>query len=145
MSYDPAMCFDFPEEAASYIDKIDAEIEKLKAQVAKVVELERKLAEQQVFIKSCVERPESGDQFFDSELLEPIRQCHELNKLLAEDRKKAVPEGWKLVPIDPTKEMFIAARNYYFSLHQNCGIWPCGEAMGIYATMLSTAPQPEDK
>ena len=46
----------------------------------------------------------------------------------------------KTVPVEPTNEMFEAAREYYCKLHPNCGVWPCGEAMGIYAAMLAAAP-----
>jgi hypothetical protein len=47
---------------------------------------------------------------------------------------------WKLVPVEPTPEMFEAARRYWFSLHKDAAAWPCGEAMGIYAAMLAAAP-----
>ena len=52
---------------------------------------------------------------------------------------------YKLVPIEPTEEMFIAAREYYFKLHPNRGAWPCGEAMGIYKAMLEASPAQESE
>lgn len=75
----------------------------------RAMELERKLAEQQMFIQSCTENPESGDQFFNKKLLGEVWQCEELNKLLAaakeEGRREAVPEGWQVVPKKPNSAM----------------------------------------
>jgi hypothetical protein len=64
-----------------------------------------------------------------------------LDRDMTQDQHSA-PEGLKLVPVEPTPEMFEAARKYWFSLHKGAAAWPCGEAMGIYAAMLAAAPQP---
>lgn len=46
----------------------------------------------------------------------------------------SVPEGWKLVPIEPTVEMLGAAADY--SMHQNNAV--CGD--GYYRVMVAAAP-----
>lgn len=45
-----------------------------------------------------------------------------------------VPEGWQLVPVEPTEEMLDAG---YFTNH--------GANRGIYRAMLAAAPKPETK
>lgn len=45
-----------------------------------------------------------------------------------------VPEGWQLVPVEPTEEMLDAG---YFTNH--------GANRGIYRAMLAAAPKPEAK
>lgn len=54
-----------------------------------------------------------------------------------------VPDGWKLVPIDPTEEMLVLGQEawaYRKSL-QNA-LEDCTEAEAAYRTMLATAPDP---
>lgn len=55
-----------------------------------------------------------------------------------------VPEGWVLVPREPTKAMFNAARDYWKSVNAPSAAWPCGEAMGIYAAMIAAASPPPE-
>lgn len=56
-------------------------------------------------------------------------------------QQPAVPEGWKLVPVEPTREMLIdgakAARDF---LSEN-GQYP--RAHAVYRAMLAAAPQPD--
>jgi len=50
-------------------------------------------------------------------------------------RLSAVPEGWKLVPVEPTDEMEIAAENDYEKAHSHFPNWK-----QAYRAMLSAAP-----
>lgn len=49
----------------------------------------------------------------------------------------SVPEGWKLVPIEPTREMLLAepARGYEMSVNRRDEVWKA---------MLAAAPQPKE-
>lgn len=46
-----------------------------------------------------------------------------------------VPEGWKLVPVEPTKEMRLASRRYVAKTKLTSG-------PGFYRAMLAAAPNP---
>lgn len=53
-------------------------------------------------------------------------------------KAQAVPEGWKLVPIDPTQEMFDAAFHAPSVGHPETS----GQSYGsIYKVMVSAAPE----
>lgn len=51
----------------------------------------------------------------------------------------AVPDGWKLVPIEPDMDMFMRGANTYYDLlpHKN------GNINQIYKQMVNAAPHPE--
>jgi hypothetical protein len=54
-----------------------------------------------------------------------------------------VPEGWQLVPIEPTQEMVKAVENYRVETWDG-GEWTSSKkAIGIYHDMLAAAPKPE--
>ena len=50
----------------------------------------------------------------------------------------SVPEGWKLVPVEPTNQMFEAGNSAYWSTETNrCAI------IATYSAMLAAAPKPD--
>jgi hypothetical protein len=55
-----------------------------------------------------------------------------------------IPEGWKLVPVEPTEEMCRAAESckYASSSKQWLGGYTPENVEGIYKTMLAVAPTP---
>jgi hypothetical protein len=55
-----------------------------------------------------------------------------------------LPEGWKLVPVEPTEEMCRAAESckYASSSEQWLGGYTPENVEGIYKTMLAVAPTP---
>lgn len=67
-------------------------------------------------------------------------------KLASLEASQGVPEGWKLVPVEPTKEMVVAA----FEARDHVGNAISRAAQGgfssgvmcMYAAMLSSAPRP---
>jgi hypothetical protein len=69
----------------------------------------------------------------------------ETQRELAALRAQGIPEGWRLVPVDPTTEMLAAARNApqltvlldSFVAQQNLAFKTC------YAAMLLAAPHPQ--
>jgi hypothetical protein len=75
----------------------------------------------------------------DVEVAAKRRKIGRAIELLSASKPAAI-EGWKLVPVEPTESMFNAAREYWVSLHKGVAAWPCGEAMGIYASMLAASP-----
>ena len=64
-----------------------------------------------------------------------IDESWEIRPLFARPlpQQPSVPEGWKLVPIEPTKEMICAPPN----------AWPA-DAKVTWAAMLAAAPQPKE-
>ncbi len=57
-------------------------------------------------------------------------------KLYAAPMPPSVPEGWQIVPAEPTDQMILAARVH----HEGDAYLPCS----LYAAMLKAAPKPED-
>jgi len=55
---------------------------------------------------------------------------------LLESRADAEPDGWKLVPVEPTKEMIDAGWSYYMTTKSP-------SSLGVYGAMLAAAPQQE--
>lgn len=49
-----------------------------------------------------------------------------------------VPDGWKLVPIEPSKEMLLASKRYKAKTKVPTG-------PGVYRAMIAAAPEPGDK
>ncbi len=47
-----------------------------------------------------------------------------------------VPDGWKLVPVEPTKEMIDAGWSYYMTTKSP-------SSLGVYGAMLAAAPEQE--
>ena len=88
-----------------------------------VSELTKKLAEQQAVGRSMKCQCVCGGE-------------EELTKLLAEARK--VPEGWRLVPVEPTDEMRDAALDFVATAPQQSVT-----VQNIYRVMLSAAPKGE--
>lgn len=64
--------------------------------------------------------------------------CELLRALSAPSEAAAVPSGWKLVPVEPTTEMKLAADQYASDTKDRAkGIWWWGR---VYQTMLAAAP-----
>ena len=60
--------------------------------------------------------------------------------------QQAVPEGWKLVPEQPTDRMVgvaIRKRDDYSDIHAGRKSYPYAETCELYRAMLAAAPQPE--
>jgi len=76
---------------------------------------------------------EISKEEYEKELANPTRHC-EVRVLYAAPPAAAVPDGWKLVPIDPTHEMCGAPSKVWHP-----------EAKSIYKAMLAAAPQPDVK
>ena len=118
---------------------------------SEIAELERKLAEQQATILAIHKHfAELRDVGFSSKgqtyVLDMLalynNPSEELNKLLAaakeEGRKEAVPEGWQVVPKEPTEEL---EQTYYAQLII-CGTRNC---YPVWKAMLAAAPKPQGK
>ena len=58
----------------------------------------------------------------------------ELNRKLAAGNSPVIPDGWKLVPIDPTKDMLRAGQSV---------VWFWLNTVHCYSKMLAAAPQQE--
>lgn len=59
--------------------------------------------------------------------------------LSAPQAAQAVPQGWKLVPVEPTEEMLVCGQEAW--AHRPRGaVEDCHEAAHIYRAMLATAP-----
>lgn len=54
----------------------------------------------------------------------------------ADGNSPAIPDGYALVPIEPTKEMIDAGWSYYMTTKSPSSI-------GVYGAMLASAPQQE--
>lgn len=56
---------------------------------------------------------------------------------------RRVPEGWRLVPVEPTEEMLRRGMDAFMAAHDLmfCKNEPCGP---IYKTMLAAAPTTSD-
>lgn len=50
-----------------------------------------------------------------------------------------VPEGWKVVPVEPTDQMYVAGNSAYWSTSTNRGA-----IVSTYSAMLAAAPQPDE-
>lgn len=57
-------------------------------------------------------------------------------ELLALRKGPEIPEGWKLVPVEPTPEMRLASRRYVAKTKLTTG-------PGFYRAMLAAAPEVE--
>jgi hypothetical protein len=57
-------------------------------------------------------------------------------------RAEGVADGWKLVPVEPTKEMFKAAHDIDISCHAGNYGYGGADPGQIYEAMLSAAPTP---
>lgn len=72
--------------------------------------------------------------------------CAEVNEdgareHLAEVRKQAIPDGWQLVPKEPTDDMIVAFAEQWYS---KCQCIDDPDMLDAYKAMLEVAPQPED-
>lgn len=85
-----ANCYCSSDQMMRYVRRLEAQLSESQkreaALQAEMDELKRKLEAQQAFIATCIENPESGDQFFNSELRDGLRQVEELTKLIATER-----------------------------------------------------------
>ncbi len=70
------------------------------------------------------------DQLMRSEELHYDTEATDALHHAIENMKRGVPEGWQLVPKDPTLEMKIVGRTTHW------------KAVEIYKEMLSAAPEP---
>jgi hypothetical protein len=72
-------------------------------------------------------------------------QFHEIDERRI-TRGEVVPDGWKLVPIEPTRPMYDAAFDCWIDCYNgDCGcVMPVGAtyASEIYQAMLDAAPNP---
>lgn len=68
---------------------------------------------------------------------EPIELVKQEREHIA-DAGKMVPEGFKLVPVEPTYEMHIAARDW--SIGEHGGAMGSDASGGCYKAMLAAAP-----
>ncbi|GKQ61230.1 hypothetical protein KAM338_14070 [Aeromonas caviae] len=50
-----------------------------------------------------------------------------------------VPEGWKVVPVEPTDQMYVAGNSAYWSTSTNRGA-----IVSTYSAMIAAAPQPDE-
>lgn len=50
-----------------------------------------------------------------------------------------VPEGWKVVPVEPTDQMYVAGNSAYWSTSTNRGA-----IVSTYSAMIDAAPQPDE-
>lgn len=75
-----------------------------------------------------------GHYFFDHEELLQV-----LDKALAQQPAQAVPEGWKLVPVEPTDDMLVFGQEVWAAGRQGA-LEDCREAETIYSAMLAAAP-----
>lgn len=68
---------------------------------------------------------------------------------IAELRAKAVPDDWKLVPVEPTREQLIAAHTRYWSGLASANISDYWEEVSkplwqaTWSAMLAAAPEPK--
>ncbi|MDU4128677.1 hypothetical protein [Pantoea sp.] len=58
-------------------------------------------------------------------------------ELLALRQRREIPEGWRLVPAEPSKEMRLASRRYVAKTKLTSG-------PGFYRAMIAAAPTPPD-
>lgn len=58
-------------------------------------------------------------------------------ELLALRKGREIPEGWKLVPVEPTNEMRLASRRYVAKTKLTSG-------PGFYRAMIAAAPTPHE-
>ena len=107
-------------------------IEELEAQVRVMAELLRDLHE---YIGASIPQTIS-EHYRGCDLLERIDAAlaSKLPDHIADVSNMVAPEGWQLVPVEPTEEMLDAG---YFTNH--------GANRGIYRAMLAAAPKPEAK
>ena len=56
----------------------------------------------------------------------------------ADGNSPAIPDGWVMVPVEPTKEMIDAGWSYYMTTKSP-------SSLGVYGAMLAAAPQQEVK
>lgn len=55
-----------------------------------------------------------------------------------DDNSPVIPDGWVMVPVEPTKEMIDAGWSYYMTTKSP-------SSLGVYGAMLAAAPQQEVK
>ncbi len=71
------------------------------------------------------------------------RRAEELLDRLAAESSQQVPQGYKLVPVEPTNEMCVAADAYVCETSQTPkGMWWWGK---VYSAMLAAAPDPKEQ
>lgn len=65
-------------------------------------------------------------------------------ELLALRQRREIPEGWKLVPIEPTEEMLRAWRGDMYKSYAKIHIEHIGddEIVFAYSAMIAAAPTP---
>lgn len=51
-----------------------------------------------------------------------------------------IPQGWKLVPVEPTQEMLVAGARTVGDFYSEAGPYPRSKAM--YRAMLAATPSP---
>ncbi|MGU5720501.1 hypothetical protein [Aeromonas hydrophila] len=68
-----------------------------------------------------------------------IRLMHAENLEIEVPVSCVVPEGWKVVPIEPTDQMYVAGNSAYWSTSTNRGA-----IVSTYSAMIAAAPQPEE-
>ena len=80
----------------------------------------------------------------------PLRMAKRIEELEAQVRALTLPEGWQLVPVEPTREMMASAMSAVTQpqdlLYSQSG-WGMNEvaARTRYCAMLAAAPRPEAK
>ncbi|HDX8367391.1 TPA: hypothetical protein RQN08_002639 [Aeromonas dhakensis] len=67
-----------------------------------------------------------------------IRLMHAENLEIDVPISVSVPEGWKLVPVEPTDQMFEAGNSAYWSTSTNHDA-----IIATYRAMLTAAPKPD--
>lgn len=93
---------------------------------------------------------EQAEQAGQSGQAQPLCMAKRIEELEAQVRALTLPEGWELVPVEPTREMMAAAMSAVTQpqdlLYSQSG-WGMNEmaARTRYRAMLAAAPKPEAK
>jgi len=61
------------------------------------------------------------------------------------ERSKSIPEGWQLVPIEPTEEMNEEGCQGYMQADDKCWLMHKSSMAFAYKAMLAAAPNPEEQ
>jgi len=93
-----------------------------------------------VLIKSAVNSygPLPPDEKF-AQIISALRELRKLRAAMlqgAAGNSPAIPDGYALVPVEPTKEMIEAGWSYYMTSK-------APGSSGVYSAMLAAAPQQE--
>ena len=70
----------------------------------------------------------------------PLHTADQLTEAYEAGKRDAIPEGWVLVPKEPTEIMLVLGQEEY-ALGPKGAIEDCIEAQDIYAAMLAAAPK----